>query len=184
MKDHLGSFKEWCANVVFALSPEKRRILRAIHRDVHSRGLIAKEVDLHLTAVAEHSFDRYTLRMIHNHAHLRPPFPIVELLKASRLDGDPKRLALLVEDHFTIRREIDELTGDRYQRFNSYLSPESMTVYRNSKIICHYLLHNTEDYALVLPLLRDRYLWDFDELMRVLNVVKKSPTVSLSDGML
>jgi hypothetical protein len=175
---------EWCTNALFAFSPEKRRLLNGLRENVRKRHLRESETMAHLTCIKEHSFDRYMIRMLHEYSDSHFPLPIANVLKAAQLAGDPRRLTTLGEIHFTICREIFELSSDRCIQLGSFLSPEAISVKRNSDRIQHYALHNTEDWELIMPLLRDRHLWDFEDAMEALRTVKSVSTAALSEGAL
>ena len=174
---------DWCGNALFALSPEKGRLLRRIHESISSLGANQKETETHTKSVKKHSFDRYMIRMVASHLHLCAPYAIINVLEVASLRGS-QRLAAVEERHFRVIREVDEVAGNEFLALDSYLSPEAMTVHRNRLLIQNYLLHNTDDLELVIPLLRDRRMWGYEEVMGMLPTVKSSATLSLSEGML
>lgn len=175
---------EWIDRPVYALSPERRRLLRTVRDIIQSRGFRESEKLAHLRCVDELSYSRRKLSIIASHSDRWHPIPIARVIESAEIPGDPRRLTELNERHFTICREMSELSGLRYLELGRPVLPEHSLVQEAARTLLHHALHNTDDWELISSLLKGRKMWSHKDVMETLCLMRSTGSSALVSGSL
>lgn len=169
---------------MFSLSPEKRHLLRVIREKSGILGLAEALIDTDMALIKSGVTNRRTMTLIAEHSHQRRAYAIMRLLNASKEYRGEGEITHLTEKHFLIDDQLAELGSKKEDSLSSYLSPEAFALRRQEELILAHALHNIDEWDMIAHLLRDRDMWDYDNLTKSLSVLKSAGSATLANGAL
>jgi hypothetical protein len=130
------------------------------------------------------SYDPVMLRLYVDAADSWRPGHIMWLPPLPEKPGTKAGIEHLTDNHLRIAIEMSELSHDKSTALGSFLSPESITAKREGDKILRYAMHHEADWGLIVQLLRDRDIWNYDLVMDSLEVLKSGGSATLAEGAL
>lgn len=184
MNTRIENLRDWLNRTMFSMSPKKRRLLRVIKRNAAALNPAEEIVRADLADIKDDCNDPRTLTLIAAHSDTWRSLTIMQLLDAAKPYPGKGEITHLTESHFAIYNEMAALERDKEDSLSSYLSPEAFTVRRQGAVILAYALHNTGDWCMIVSLLRDRDMWDYDTMSEALSSMKSVGNPVLANGAL